>query len=80
MLEILQKVTAGLCVLATLSGCAAGPTVGPGDDEHVLIDVEDQPRSRNVVITIGAILLLGAVIANEVADNVDDAVRDAARP
>lgn len=80
MTEILRKLTLSLCVLVMLSGCATGLSAGPGDDEHLLVDVEEQPRTRNVVITIGAILLLGAVIANEVEDNVEDAVRDAARP
>ena len=80
MIERLKKLVISVCVLAILSGCATGLSAGPVDDEHVLIDVEEQPRARNTLITIGAILLLGVVIANEIEDNVEGAVRDAARP
>lgn len=80
-----------IVILGALTGCAGVQTdslreeeflliEGSGDEDHRLIDAEDKQGKRNTVLTIGAILILGAIIANEVEDNVEDAVRDAASP
>ncbi len=71
MIEMLKKFTIGLCALAMLSGCATLPSGDPAEDES---------RTRNTILMISGILILGAVIANEIDDNVEDAIRDAARP
>ncbi|MDJ0794104.1 MAG: hypothetical protein QNI98_07650 [Woeseiaceae bacterium] len=78
-------------ILGVLTGCAAVQPDSLHEDEFLLVDGsadEDHPQieekekrgKRNMVLTIGAILVLGAIIANEVEDNVEDAVRGAASP
>ncbi len=82
MIEVLKKLTAGVCALVMLSGCATLRSDHPADDEHLLIggSGNNESRTRNTILVISGILILGAVIANEIDDNVDDAIRDAARP
>ncbi len=87
----LMRFMTSIVILGVLGGCAA---VQPdslreeeyllvdssGDEDHLLIEEKEKRGKRNTVLTIGAILILGAIIANEVEDNVDDAIRDAASP
>ena len=80
MIEILKKLTISLFVLGNLSGCATVQPSGAHNEEYVDIDAETATRKRNTLLTIGGILLLGAIIANEAENNVEGAVRDAARP
>ena len=78
MIEILKRLTISLCVLATLSGCATVQTAGPDNEEQVA--TEAGSRTKNTLLTIGGILLLGVIIANEAEDAATDAARDASRP
>ena len=80
VIEKSKKLLIAVCLLATLSGCVAGPAASPRDDEQVPIDVNERAGARNIVITIGSILVLGAIIANEAGNNVEDALRDVGRP
>lgn len=79
MIEMLKKLTIGLCALSALSGCATVRSAAPGSDGLVDIEAEDTSRTKNIILTIGGILLLGAIIVNEAEDGVNDAVREAAR-
>lgn len=80
MINLLKKLTVSLCVLATMSGCASMQYGGTGTGAHLEEETRANSRTRNVILTIGGILLVGAILANEAGDNVKDAVRDAARP
>ena len=78
MMQVLKKFPISLCVQTTLSGCATVQTAGPDSEEQVETDARS--RTKNTLLTIGGILFLGAIIANEAEDGAKDAVRDAARP
>ena len=75
MKKIFSQLAVGLILLTTLAGCAAVPSHGPDNEGQV--EIGSESRTRNVLLTIGGVLLLGAIIANEANDNVRDAVRDA---
>ena len=74
MMQMMKQITISLCVVATLAGCATVQPAGPDNDEQV--EVETSSRTKNTILAIGGVLLLGAIIANEGADG----ARDAARP
>jgi len=78
MMQMIKKATISLCVVATFAGCATVPAPGSADDGQV--EIEASSHRKNTLLTIGGILLLGAIIANEGADGARDAARDAARP
>lgn len=78
MMQVMKQLTTSIFVLTTLAGCATAPSAGPDNDEKVVI--ESKSRTMNTILTIGGILLLGAIIANEVEDGAEDAVRNATRP
>ena len=84
MLQGFTRVTVGLIVLGLLSGCASVPPVVVDEEAPMAFDDEPEKntgnRTRNTLLTIGGILVLGAILANEIEDNTRDAVRDAARP
>ena len=87
----LTRFMTSIAILGVLTGCAA---VQPdslreeefllvdssGEEDHLLIEENDKRGMRNTVLTIGAVLILGAIIANEIEDNVEEAVRGAASP
>ena len=76
MMKVLKQLTIILCVLMTVTGCAAVPSAGPDNDER--LETETSSRTKNTLLAIGGVLILGAIIANEAEDNVKDAVSDAA--
>lgn len=78
MIRMMKKIIVSLCVMATLTGCAAVPPTDPNNDP--LVETATSSRTKNTLIVFGGILLLGAVISNEARDGATDAVRDAARP
>lgn len=78
MMQVIKQITISLCVLTTLTGCATVPTAGPDNEEQM--ETEARSRTKNTLLTIGGILLLGAIIANEAEDGAKDAARDATRP
>ena len=78
MMQVMKQLTIGIFVLTTLGGCATVPSAGTDKDEQAV--VESKSRTKNTILTIGGILLLGAIIANEAQDSARDAVRDATRP
>lgn len=78
MMQIMKQLTISIFVLTTLAGCATAPSAGPDKDEQAVI--EPKSRTKNTILAIGGILLLGAIIANEVEDSAKDAVKDATRP
>lgn len=80
MIEMLRKLTISLCALSVLSGCATVQSAGPGGDGHVDIEAHDKSRKKNILWTIGGVLLLGAIIVSEAENGAQDAVRDAVRP
>ncbi len=91
MIERIARFTTSLFVLSVLAGCAAGRSEEPRDAEFLLIDgsgeaqqspsdIEDKRSARKTILTIGGILLLGAILANEIEENVEDAIEDAVRP
>ena len=80
MMQVMKRITVGVCALATLAGCANVQSAGPGNEEQVVVEADSKSRTNKTLLTIGGILLLGAIIANEAGDNVEDAVRDAVRP
>jgi uncharacterized protein YceK len=80
MIEMLRKLTISLCALSMLSGCATVQSAGPGGEGPVDIEAHDTSRKKNILWTIGGILLLGAIIVSEAEDGAQDAVRDAVRP
>ena len=77
MTQLIKKTAVCLLVLATMAGCATVPD-SVRDDEPV--DTQTTSRATKTLITIGGILLLAAIVVNEAEDNVDDAIRNAARP
>ena len=78
MKQVMKKITVSMCVLSTLAGCATVQPAGPDNEEQ--LEVEAKSRMKNTLLTIGGILILGAIVANEAEDGAKDAVRDAARP
>lgn len=80
MIEMLRKLTISLCGLSMLSGCATVQSAGPGDEGRVDIQAHDKSRKKNILWTIGGVLLLGAIIVSEAENGAQDAVRDAVRP
>ena len=78
MMQVMKQLTMTIFVSTTLAGCATVPSAGPDDSENVVN--ESKSRTMNTILTIGGILLLGAIIANEAEDGAKDAVRDATRP
>lgn len=75
MKKIFKQLAVGLILLTTLAGCAAVPSIGP--DNEVQAEIGSTSRTKNVLLTIGGVLLVGAIIANEAGDNVRDGIRDA---
>ncbi len=80
MIEMLKKLTISFCALSMLSGCATVQSAGAGGEGHGDIEAHDKSRKKNIMWTIGGILLLGAIIVGEAEDGARDAVRDATRP
>lgn len=78
MMQIMKQLTISIFVLTTLAGCATVPSAGTDKDEQAV--VVPKSHTKNTILTIGGILLLGAIIANEAENNVRDAVKDANRP
>lgn len=78
MMQIMKQLTLSIFVLTTLAGCATVPSAGTDKDEQAVI--ESKSRTKNTILTIGGILLLGAIVANEAEDSAKDAARDATRP
>lgn len=74
MMQVMKQITISLCVLTTLTGCATIHSAGHNNEEQV--ETETKSRTKNTILAIGGVLLLGAIIANEA----EDAVRDATRP
>ncbi len=77
MTKLIKKIAMSLFVLATMAGCATVPD--PVRDDKP-VDTETSSRATTTILTIGGIVLLVAILANEVENGVDDAIRDAARP
>ncbi|MDH3432446.1 MAG: hypothetical protein OEM60_01185 [Gammaproteobacteria bacterium] len=78
MKQVMKQITIGLYVLTTLAGCATVQPAGPDNEESV--EIEAKSRTKSTLLTIGSILLVGAIIVSEAEDGAKDAVRDAARP
>ena len=78
MNQVIKKIAMSMYVLTTLAGCASVQSAGLGNEEQV--EIEAKSRTKNTILTIGGILLLGAIIANEAEDGAKDAARDATRP
>lgn len=62
--------------MVMLTACASVPTQGTGNDAPA--ENTKPTQIGNTLLVIGGLVLLGAVIANEVDDNIEDAVRDGA--
>lgn len=75
MKKIFKQLAVGLILLTTLAGCAAVPPTGPDNEGQA--EIGSTSRTKNVLLTIGGVLLVGAIIANEAGDNVRDGIRDA---
>lgn len=78
MKPMLKKTTISLCIITMLSGCATVPSPDPVKDPP--IETNRESRMKRTLLVIGGILLVGAVIANEIEDNTKDAIKDAASP
>lgn len=72
MMKILKQFTIISCVLATMTGCAAVPSAAPNNDERS--EAGTSSRLKNTLLAIGGVLIVGAIIANEAENNVEDAV------
>ena len=77
MTQAIKKTAVSLVVLALMAGCATVPD--PVRDDKP-VDTETSSRATKTIVTIGGLLLLGAIIANEVENDVDKAIKNAARP
>lgn len=77
MKQGMKQITVVVYALTTLAGCATVHPVDPSHEEQT--EIEAKSRTRNTLLTIGGILLLGAIIVSEAEDGAKDAVRDATR-
>ena len=77
MTQLIKKIAVTFLVLATMAGCATVPD--PVRDDKP-VDTETSSRAIKTLLAVGGLLLLGTVMANEIEDNVDDGIRNAARP
>ena len=78
MKQVMKQIAIGLCVLTALVGCATVQPAVPDNEEWV--DIEAKSRTKSTLLTIGGILLVGAIIVSEAEDGAKGAARDAARP
>ncbi len=77
---MLKKIPLCLIVLSMLSGCANFGTTTLDNESQINQVAEDKARKKRVLLTIGGIVLAGAIIAHEAQDGTQDALRDAVRP
>ena len=78
MKQVMKQITIGLFVLTMIAGCATVQPAGP--DIEGQAETETRSRTKSVLLTIGSILVLGAIIVSEAENGAQDAVRDATRP
>lgn len=76
MMERIKKIGISLFVLATLAGCATVPEPVAEENSE---DTQKSSGTTKTLLTIGGVLVLGAILIDAVDDNVEDAVRGATR-
>lgn len=79
-MRLSKHISIALCALSMLSGCATFQPEPLGMTEPVESRSETKSRKKATWITVGALVLLGAVIVHEGQDGVQDAVRDVNLP
>ena len=73
-----KQLVVAACLLALASGCATAPSTSP---ENAAVSPNNKDaRTRNVLLAVGGLLVVGAILVNEAEDGVEQAVRQVTLP
>ena len=77
MSQLIIKIVLAAFLFVTSAGCASIPAKTP---EHEVVTTESDKSKMRMVWTVGAILIVGALLLNEAEDGVKDSVRQISLP
>lgn len=77
MSHTILKVVLAAFLFVNITGCASVPATGP---KHEFVDTQSDSKNMRMIWTIGAILVVGALLLNETEDGVKDSIRQISTP